>query len=129
MEIRQHLQMTATAEAANLGLPPASYAKGLLPKEAIKGTNLVEAKYKWQDCALQLIAEYRMMDIANITICLFPVISFKQKAGGGFFFWFYEQKTEKQMHLIALRLHILYFVASLSKEKAKCRKNPKARDA
>jgi len=44
VEAKQHLQMTATAETANVGLPPASYTKGLLPKGAIKSTNLVKAK-------------------------------------------------------------------------------------
>lgn len=37
-----------------------------------------------------------------------------------FFPRFYEQKTKKLMDFVALRLHILYILVSLSKEKTKC---------
>lgn len=67
------------------------------------------------------------MDVANITLCLkLHLLSKRQEV---LFFCFYEHKTKKQMYLVALRLHISYFVAPLSKEKTKCRKPPEARDA
>lgn len=44
VERGQHLQMTATAKSARLRRAPANYTKDSLPKEAIKGTNLVKAK-------------------------------------------------------------------------------------
>lgn len=62
-----------------------------------------------------------MMGVANTTIC-FQLYLLSKKAEGGFFLILWAEDKKASAYWSS---EVAYFAASLSKEKAKCRKHPR----